>query len=331
MLSLFLLWPTGSTRVWCWRWWEPAFGLGSASELPGVWRVAARGATHHRSAANRDQQSFRAPRHRGTQMARDYAQLRSVLVAAFNSNDFDAFELHLRPLPEIRTVFGKAPATFTGASSLTCRNFQPALVEADFGSGDNLEAALAVPSSFTVSTAGAIFNSIVNLLTSEFPAISPTPLERVLTAPDALVPAAAIRLTPAGRESLTSRMEHLQEVCGKSPRESCNLSAPCLRSRVRMRPRWIGAFADCRIQLPDFLKESGVSRFAKNLTLRCTPALTARKLGWCGSERIARPPRTWVRRPDQRAPGNESGRHALPRFAGNEKATSMAVARSSER
>jgi len=34
--------------------------------------------------------------------------------------------------------------------------------------------------------------------------------------------------------------------------------------------------------LPDFLKESGVSRFAKNLTLRCTPALAARKLDGCG-------------------------------------------------
>ena len=87
----------------------------------------------------------------------------------------------------------------------------------------------------------------VNLLTSEFPALFADALERVLTAPDAWS-GGAIRLTPAGRESLTSRMEHLQEVCGKSPRESLRLLfAPCLRSRVRMRPRWIGAFADCRI------------------------------------------------------------------------------------
>ena len=100
LLSLFLLWPTGST-----------LGLVMAVLGTGIWlgvqrlgylefgelrRVAQRTMEQRQIFINN--LSIR----RATEelkVTHDYEQLCRILVAAFNSNDFDAFELHWRWLP----------------------------------------------------------------------------------------------------------------------------------------------------------------------------------------------------------------------------------------
>jgi len=100
MLSLFLLWPTGST-----------LGLVLAVVGTGVWlgvqhlnylefgelrRVAQRTIEQRQIVINnlairRAVQELKA--------ASDFEQLRSILIAAFEGNDFDAFELQVKALP----------------------------------------------------------------------------------------------------------------------------------------------------------------------------------------------------------------------------------------
>ena len=99
MLSLFLLWPTGST-----------LGLVLSVVGTGIWigvqhlnyiefgelrRVAQRTIDQRQIVINnlavrRAIEEFK--------LATDFDQLRSILVAAFESNDFDAFELYIYPL-----------------------------------------------------------------------------------------------------------------------------------------------------------------------------------------------------------------------------------------
>lgn len=103
LLSLFLLWPTGST-----------LGLVLAVLGTGVWlgvqhlgylefgelrRVAQRTLEQRQIVINN--LSIR----RATEelkVARDYAQVCRILVAAFDSNDFDAFDLRARAYPKER-------------------------------------------------------------------------------------------------------------------------------------------------------------------------------------------------------------------------------------
>jgi len=191
MLSLFLLWPTGST-----------LGLVLAVVGTGVWlgvqhlnypefgelrRVAQRTIDQRQIVINN--LSVRRAIEE-LKVARDYAQLRSVLVAAFNSNDFDAFELHLRPLPGDRTVFGES------ASHLHWSKF-PHM--AAISSQPSWKLTLDLVTTSKQPRGSLVVYRIysrrdlqldVNLLTSEFPAILADALERVLTAPDALIPAA---------------------------------------------------------------------------------------------------------------------------------------------
>lgn len=104
LLSLFLLWPTGST-----------LGLVLAVVGTGVWlgvqhlgylefgelrRVAQRTLEQRQIVINN--LSIR----RATEelkVARDYPQVCRILVAAFDSNDFDAFDLHAKVYPKERT------------------------------------------------------------------------------------------------------------------------------------------------------------------------------------------------------------------------------------
>lgn len=98
MLSLFLLWPTGST-----------LGLVLAVVGTGIWlgvqhlnylefgelrRVAQRTIDQRQIVIN-NLSVRRAVEE--LKMARDFDQVRRVLVAAFDSNDFDAFELQVKP------------------------------------------------------------------------------------------------------------------------------------------------------------------------------------------------------------------------------------------
>jgi UDP-GlcNAc:undecaprenyl-phosphate GlcNAc-1-phosphate transferase len=118
LLSLFLLFPTGSS-----------LGLVLAVLGTGVWmgvqhlgylefgeirRVAQRTIEQRQIVINN------LAIRRATEelkVARDYPQLKSILVAAFGSNDFDAFELHLQLLPEERLgldLLSESPSTDDG-------------------------------------------------------------------------------------------------------------------------------------------------------------------------------------------------------------------------
>src|SRR5271163_3033498 len=108
MLSLFLLWPTGST-----------LGLILAVVGTGVWlgvqhlnylefgelrRVAQRTIDQRQIVIN-NLSVRRAVEE--LKVARDYGQVRKVLVAAFDSNDFDAFELQVNSLAGDRAAPGE--------------------------------------------------------------------------------------------------------------------------------------------------------------------------------------------------------------------------------
>jgi UDP-GlcNAc:undecaprenyl-phosphate/decaprenyl-phosphate GlcNAc-1-phosphate transferase len=121
LLSLFLLWPTGST-----------LGLVMAVLGTGIWlgvqrlgylefgelrRVAQRTIEQRQIFINN--LSIR----RATEelkVTRDYEQLCRILAAAFSANDFDAFDLHWRWLPE-------APPTVQDLQLISGGNGQPCL------------------------------------------------------------------------------------------------------------------------------------------------------------------------------------------------------------
>jgi UDP-GlcNAc:undecaprenyl-phosphate GlcNAc-1-phosphate transferase len=100
MLSLFLLWPTGSS-----------LGLVLAVLGVGIWiGVQHLGYLEFGELARVAHRTLNQPQifvnnlaiRRATEelkVARDYEQVRRVLVAAFDNNDFDAFELRLELLP----------------------------------------------------------------------------------------------------------------------------------------------------------------------------------------------------------------------------------------
>lgn len=107
MLSLFLLWPTGSS-----------LGLVLTIVGLGIWiGVQHLGYLEFGELARVAQRTLDQPQifvnnlaiRRATEelkVARDYDQLRRILVAAFGSNDFDAFELRLELLPGELVPFG---------------------------------------------------------------------------------------------------------------------------------------------------------------------------------------------------------------------------------
>jgi len=187
----FLALATGSTLGLVLAVVGTGVGLGSASELPGVWRVAARGATHHRSAANRDQQSFRAPRHRGTQSG---PRLRATAQRSGRRVQQQRFSMPSNctcdRFPGIEPSSAKRPATFTGASSLTWPQFpgQP-----------SWKLTLDLVTTSKQPRGSLVVYRIYSRRDLQtrcqppdlrIPAILADALERVLTAPDALVPAA---------------------------------------------------------------------------------------------------------------------------------------------
>jgi len=112
MLSLFLLWPTGSS-----------LGLVLAVMGIGIWiGVQHLGYLEFGELARVAQRTFDQPQifvnnlaiRRATEelkVARDYDQVRRILLAAFGSNDFDGFELQLNLLP------GEWKDEFVGVSS----------------------------------------------------------------------------------------------------------------------------------------------------------------------------------------------------------------------
>jgi UDP-GlcNAc:undecaprenyl-phosphate GlcNAc-1-phosphate transferase len=189
MLSLFLLWPTGST-----------LGLVLAVVGTGVWmgvqhlnylefgelrRVAQRTMEQRQIVIN-NLSVRRAVEE--LKVAGDFDQVRSVLIAAFESNDFDAFELRLKPL------LSDPPL-----SSETSRPFHWSKFPhmAAISGHPSWKLTLDLVTSANRPRGSLVCYRIysrrhlqldVNLLTSEFPSSLADALDRVLTMPEVLVP-----------------------------------------------------------------------------------------------------------------------------------------------
>jgi UDP-GlcNAc:undecaprenyl-phosphate GlcNAc-1-phosphate transferase len=190
MLSLFLLWPTGST-----------LGLVLAVVGAGIWlgvqhlnylefgelrRVAQRTIDQRQIVINnlsvrRAVEEFK--------VAGDFNQLRTVLIAAFDSNDFDAFELQLKSLPGDQ-VPGEANRHFHWSKfpHMVAISKQPSwrLTLDLVTTSNHCRGSLVV---YRIYSHRAL-QLDVNLLTSEFPTTLADALDRVLTMPEVLVPVA---------------------------------------------------------------------------------------------------------------------------------------------
>ena len=190
MLSLFLLWPTGST-----------VGLVLAVVGTGIWlgvqhlnypefgelrRVAQRTIDQRQIVIN-NLSVRRAVEE--LKVAGDFNQVRSVLLAAFETNDFDAFDLELRPLPGDQSAAGDAARHFHWSKfpHMMAISSQPLWkLTLDLVTTSNQHrGALVVYRVYSHRD----LQLDVNLLTSEFPAALADALERVLARPEVLIPA----------------------------------------------------------------------------------------------------------------------------------------------
>jgi UDP-GlcNAc:undecaprenyl-phosphate/decaprenyl-phosphate GlcNAc-1-phosphate transferase len=182
MLSLFLLWPTGST-----------LGLVLAVVGTGIWlgiqhlnylefgelrRVAQRTIDQRQIVINN--LSIR----RGVEelkAATDFEQVRRVLIAAFESNDFDAFQLDIHPFTEDEAGIGQRSIHWSkfpqiiSAPSLPSWKLSLDLVT----TSNRRRGALIVRRFYTQRD----LQLDVNLLTAEFPVALAEALDRVLTMP----------------------------------------------------------------------------------------------------------------------------------------------------
>jgi UDP-GlcNAc:undecaprenyl-phosphate GlcNAc-1-phosphate transferase len=191
MLSLFLLWPTGST-----------LGLVLAVVGTGIWlgvqhlnylefgeikRVAQRTIEQRQIVINN--LSIRRAVEE-LKVAADYDQVRSILLVAFDNNDFDAFELQLKSLSGDQTGFGEPfkPFHWTKVPHIVSISNLPSwkLTLELVTTSNRRRGSLAVYRVY--SQRGLQLD--VNLITSEFPVALADALDRVLIAPEALETAA---------------------------------------------------------------------------------------------------------------------------------------------
>ena len=191
MLSIFLLWPTGST-----------VGLVLAVVGTGIWlgvqhlnylefgelrRVAQRTIDQRQIVIN-NLSVRRAVEE--LKVAGDFNQVRSVLVAAFDSNDFDAFELQLKSLPGDQVPPGESNRHFHWSKfpHMAAISTQPSwkLTLDLVTTSSRRRGSLVVYRTYSQRD----LQMDVNLLTSEFPVTLADALDRVLTMPEVLVPAA---------------------------------------------------------------------------------------------------------------------------------------------
>ena len=197
MLSLFLLWPTGST-----------LGLVLAVVGTGIWlgvqhlnylefgelrRVAQRTIDQRQIVIN-NLSVRRAIQE--LKVAGDFNQVRAILAAAFDSNDFDAFELHLKSLPgdlgvpaEINRPFhwSKFPHMVAISAQPSWKLTLDLVTTSNRRRGSLVVYRMYSPRDLQLD---------INLLTSEFPATLADALDRVLTMPQVLAPVAAHGDTP---------------------------------------------------------------------------------------------------------------------------------------
>ncbi|MGA3087534.1 MAG: MraY family glycosyltransferase [Terriglobales bacterium] len=190
MLSLFLLWPTGST-----------LGLVLAVVGTGIWlgvqhlnylefgelrRVAQRTIDQRQIVINN-----LAVRRAANELktANSFDQLRKILVAAFESNDFDAFELNVKTLPGDLVVPSDASRRFHWSAfpHLAAISSPPSwMLTLDLVTATNARrGSLVVYRTYSRRD----LQLDVNLLTSEFPMVLADALDRVLTAPEVILPA----------------------------------------------------------------------------------------------------------------------------------------------
>jgi UDP-GlcNAc:undecaprenyl-phosphate GlcNAc-1-phosphate transferase len=184
MLSLFLLWPTGST-----------VGLVLAVVGTGVWlgvqhlnylefgelrRVAQRTIDQRQIFINN--LSVRRANEE-LKVASDFSQVRNILIAAFESNDFDGFELQLKPLPAELPLLTEATRHFQWSKfpHMAAISNEPSWKLAlDLVTNSNRRrGSLVVYRNYSHRD----LQLDVNLLTSEFPTILANALDRVLTVP----------------------------------------------------------------------------------------------------------------------------------------------------
>jgi hypothetical protein len=191
MLSLFLLWPTGST-----------LGLVLAVVGTGIWlgvqhlnylefgelrRVAQRTMEQRQIVIN-NLAVRRAVEE--LKVAADFSQVRGILLAAFESNDFDAFELQLKSLPDDQFGLEESykPLQWTkfphivSISSLPSWKLTLDLVTSSNHRRGSFQA-------YRVYSQRDL-QLDVNLVTSEFPIALADALDRILTAPEILAPQA---------------------------------------------------------------------------------------------------------------------------------------------
>ena len=188
MLSLFLLWPTGST-----------LGLVLAVVGTGIWlgvqhlnylefgelrRVAQRTIDQRQIVINNLSVRRAVAELR---VAVDFDQVRTILIAAFRSNDFDAFEVHLKSLPGDRPLASDNNRHFHWSKfpHLAALANQPLWkLTLDLVTTSNRHrGSLVVYRIYSQRD----LQLDVNLLTSEFPPTLANALDRVLTRPDVLV------------------------------------------------------------------------------------------------------------------------------------------------
>jgi UDP-GlcNAc:undecaprenyl-phosphate GlcNAc-1-phosphate transferase len=189
MLSLFLLWPTGST-----------LGLVLAVVGTGIWlgvqhlnylefgelrRVAQRTIEQRQIVINN--LSIRRAVEE-LKVAADMEQVRSIVLAAFEGNDFDAFEMHVKSATGDESSFGEIHKPFqwskfphiVSMSSLPSWKISLDLVT----TSNRRRGSLVV---YRVYSARNL-QLDVNLVTSEFPVALADALDRLLTAPVVLEP-----------------------------------------------------------------------------------------------------------------------------------------------
>ena len=191
MLSLFLLWPTGST-----------LGLVLAVVGTGIWlgiqhlnylefgelkRMAQRTIEQRQIVIN-NLAVRRAVEE--LKVAGDFDQVYSILIAAFENNDFDAFELHLKSLPGDQAAPSETHRHFHWSKSphMMAISSQPSWkLTLDLVTTSNRQrGSLVVDRAYSRRD----LQLDVNLLISEFPATLADALDRTLTMPLVLLPVA---------------------------------------------------------------------------------------------------------------------------------------------
>jgi len=197
MLSLFLLWPTGSS-----------LGLVLAVLGIGIWiGVQHLGYLEFGELARVAQRTLNQPQIFVNNLAirraieelkvtRDYDQIRRILMAAFGSNDFDGFDLHLHLLPGELLSYLAPDAPTARHSSNSFRWFKPGIPKSiDTRAAWNIALELFSSSNRHrgTLTVHRIYSSRdlqldINLLTAEFPTVLADALDRTLAHSASIIP-----------------------------------------------------------------------------------------------------------------------------------------------